>query len=88
VLAPFELAEQYRAERGGLGRRPLRVYISAPYTLARDLGTILVRPTLNGHRTERAALDSGGMPTQAAKQRLDRWAETTEELREEGLRTV
>lgn len=85
VLAPTELAEQYRRERGGLGRRPLRVYISAAFSLARDLGTILGRRALDPVRVDQPSFDGDGRPAAAARAELTRWADMRESS---DLRTV
>ena len=88
VVAPTEIAEQYRKRRRAIGRRPLRVYLSAPYPLARDLGALLGHRALDSGGAEPGMLGHDGTPSAPATAELSRWNEMTEILRDVGLRTI
>ena len=88
VIAPTEIAEQYRKRSRAVGRRPLRVYLSAAYPLARDLGALFSHPALDSGGTEPGMLSHDGTPSAPAIAELSRWNEMTEILRDVGLRTI
>ena len=86
--APPEVAERYRKDRREVGRRPLRVYLSAAFSLARDRGALLGYRALDPVRTGVAALDSGGRPAEAAREELSDWSHMREVSQGAGLWTV